>query len=311
MCYAQSSPVWWGACVRTWDACEIWGVDIVHLINRNRWVYTTRQDCHIHCIHELVTQCQWDCPEHIGNQHRHMSSQRNLDNRRARPDASRCDAVPSASTTAMSSTLQELESETLAYDRSRVKVDFASVDNLGGRRWVWHRVGEGYADGWVMERNPWCGLSMMTWGGTGINQGVGPVIFQNLAMEIASMHSSILTSAYMPNRPFFLPQKHHFAARQHPHTQGHAELPAPQYPHHALTVPQPTSRSHRVSWDELYRRLNQVRPRPATPTDLRQAIFHTWANISRATVNRLVHSMPQSCRAVINANAGHTQYWMY
>jgi hypothetical protein len=32
----------------------------------------------------------------------------------------------------------------------------------------------------MMERNAWCGPSIMVWGGIGLNVKLGPVIFQNL-----------------------------------------------------------------------------------------------------------------------------------
>ena len=54
-----------------------------------------------------------------------------------------------------------------------------------------------------MERNPWNGPSVMTWGIIGINQGVGPVIFQNL---VPSRENGVMTHRYIdqvftsPNR---------------------------------------------------------------------------------------------------------------
>jgi transposase len=61
-------------------------------------------------------------------------------------------------------------------------------------------------------------------------------------------------------------------------------------------------------WDNLQRELNRVQPRPITAVQLEGAVIQAWNNIPRAAIRRLLHSMPRRCRAVINANGGHTPY---
>nr|KAG5695044.1 hypothetical protein BaRGS_032537 [Batillaria attramentaria] len=52
----------------------------------------------------------------------------------------------------------------------------------------------------------------------------------------------------------------------------------------------------------------QREPRPTTARQLEQALRQVWNNVNMATVNRLIHSMPARCQAVINACGGHTGY---
>ncbi|KAK7109069.1 hypothetical protein V1264_013181 [Littorina saxatilis] len=62
-------------------------------------------------------------------------------------------------------------------------------------------------------------------------------------------------------------------------------------------------------WDQLQRKVNQLRPGPSTAAELRQALISAWCNIPRDVINRLIHSMRRRCQAVINVHGGHTPYW--
>ena len=66
-------------------------------------------------------------------------------------------------------------------------------------------------------------------------------------------------------------------------------------------------------WDELDRRLrvrNVPPPHPpsATPDELFAVLQEDWETITRQTIQHLIASMPRRCRAVIQANGGHTRY---
>ena len=61
-------------------------------------------------------------------------------------------------------------------------------------------------------------------------------------------------------------------------------------------------------WDELDRRLRVRNVPPATPDELFAVLQKDWETIPRQTIQHLIASMPRRCRAVIQANGGHTQY---
>ena len=61
-------------------------------------------------------------------------------------------------------------------------------------------------------------------------------------------------------------------------------------------------------WDELDRRLRVRNVPPATPDELFAVLQEDWETIPRQTIQHLIASMPRRCRAVIQANGGHTRY---
>ncbi|ESO89166.1 hypothetical protein LOTGIDRAFT_106641, partial [Lottia gigantea] len=52
-------------------------------------------------------------------------------------------------------------------------------------------------------------------------------------------------------------------------------------------------------WDEIQRRLNQIQPLPRNAAELSVTFLRVWAQIPKASVNRLCHSMYRRYRAVI------------
>ena len=62
-------------------------------------------------------------------------------------------------------------------------------------------------------------------------------------------------------------------------------------------------------WDELDRSLRVRNVPPATPDELFAVLQEDWETIPRQTIQHLIASMPRRCRAVIQTNGGHTQYW--
>ena len=61
-------------------------------------------------------------------------------------------------------------------------------------------------------------------------------------------------------------------------------------------------------WDELDRRLRVRNVLPATSDELFAVLQEDWETIPRQTIQHLIASMPRRCRAVIQANGGHTRY---
>ncbi|XP_067685467.1 neuronal acetylcholine receptor subunit beta-4-like [Haliotis asinina] len=55
-------------------------------------------------------------------------------------------------------------------------------------------------------------------------------------------------------------------------------------------------------WDEVQRRLNDVRPRPTIAAKLSQVYHRIWAKGPMGFINRLIHSMYRRWNAVVNAH---------
>ena len=61
-------------------------------------------------------------------------------------------------------------------------------------------------------------------------------------------------------------------------------------------------------WDHLDRVVRNRPDPPRTPAAMLQALTAAWNAIDQATIQRLVFSMRRRCRAVMDANGGHTRY---
>ena len=63
-------------------------------------------------------------------------------------------------------------------------------------------------------------------------------------------------------------------------------------------------------WDEMERWLRHLPNQPVTLAEMGPALIRIWNNIPQAFFNNLVRSMRRRCQACINANGGHTCYWL-
>ena len=60
-------------------------------------------------------------------------------------------------------------------------------------------------------------------------------------------------------------------------------------------------------WDLLKRRVRQLRQH-RTLVQLQHDVNQIWRQITQPTIQNYIRSMRQRCRAVIDANGGHTRY---
>ena len=61
-------------------------------------------------------------------------------------------------------------------------------------------------------------------------------------------------------------------------------------------------------WDVLGRSVRARQPQPVNLDDLSVALQEEWQHIPRATIRRLIASMPSRCCACVAARGGHTRY---
>jgi hypothetical protein len=69
--------------------------------------------------------------------------------------------------------------------------------------------------------------------------------------------------------------------------------------------------THWACLDEMVRRLRHLPNQPVTLAEIGLALIRIWNNIPQAFFNNLVGSMRRRCQACINANGGHTRYWLW
>ncbi|KAK7103623.1 hypothetical protein V1264_018489 [Littorina saxatilis] len=189
------------------------------------------------------------------------------------------------------------------------------ISHVDGRVRVWRRRGERYAGDCVMEHNAQGGPNVMVWGGIGLNQSLGPVLFNNLG---PGRGNGITAQRYIDQilQPHVVPffQARRNCVLQQDNARPHTARVTQAFLQHnnidimAWPALSPDLNPIEHFWDKLQRKVNQLRPGPRTAAELRQALVHAWCNIPRDTINRLIHSMRRRCQAVINVHGGHTPY---
>lgn len=189
------------------------------------------------------------------------------------------------------------------------------VSHADGRVRIWRRRGDRFADRNVVERDPWGGPSVMIWAGIGLNARLGPMCFLNVGQ---GRGHGVTAQRYIDQVirphvvPFFAQHQQHIFQQDNarPHV---ARATMAFLQQHNIHVPPWPALSPDLNpiehlWDEVQRRLHNVRPVPTTADELRTAALDVCRRIPRAFTNRLIHSMYRRCVAVINANGGHTRY---
>ena len=177
-----------------------------------------------------------------------------------------------------------------------------------GRRRVYRRRGERYAAPCVDEAPPHGGGGVTVWGAIS-NTDRSQLVWVQGNLTAAQYIQDILQPHVLPliGTPGAVFQQDN--AR--PHT---ARITVAYFNNQNIRALPWPSLSPDLSpiehlWDELDRRLRVRNVPPATPDELFEVLQEDWETIPRQTIQHLIASMPHRCRAVIQANGGHTRYW--
>ena len=181
-----------------------------------------------------------------------------------------------------------------------LRTNLGSLYRADGRRRVYRRRGERFADACVVERDRFGGGSVMVWGG----------IFHGIKSQLIIVAGNMTAVRYRDEilRPVAVPlvQQRNLILQQdnaRPHVarvcqdflanNNIAPLAWPLY------SPDLTPVEH--MWDELDRRVRKRRNPLATLAQLRNALIDEWNNIPMRTVNALVNSIQRRIRAATAA----------
>ena len=157
-----------------------------------------------------------------------------------------------------------------------------------GRRRVYRRRGERFADACVVERDRFGGGSVMVWGG--IAHGIkSQLIIVAGKMTSVRYRDEILRPVAVP-----LVQQRNLILQQD-NARPHVARVCQDF----LYSPDLTPIEH--MWDELDRRVRKRRNPPATLAQLRNALIDERNNIPMRTVNALVNSIQRRIRAATAA----------
>ena len=177
-----------------------------------------------------------------------------------------------------------------------------------GRRRVYRRRGERFADACVVGQDRFGGGSVMVW--EGIAHGIkSQLIIVAGNMTAVRYRDEILRPVAVPlvqQRNLILQQDNarpHVARVCQDFLANNIIAPLAWPPY----SPDLTLIEH--MWDELDRKVRKRRNPPATLAHLRNALIDEWNNTPMRTVNALVNSIQRRIRAATAARGGHTRYW--
>ena len=188
------------------------------------------------------------------------------------------------------------------------------IDNVNNGDRVWRQRGQRYAAINIKEHNFWGGPSVMLWGGLSGNQLVGPIFFQlhpgrGGGVTAARYIAQVLQPAVVP---FFA--RGRAQVFQQDNARPHTALATQRYLQRnniaTMLWPavSPDLNPMEQVWAYLKRKINTLPRRPATAHELRREIVRQWNRVPAAFLQRLVASMRNRSRLVINNGGGHTRY---
>lgn len=186
-----------------------------------------------------------------------------------------------------------------------------------GRRRVYRRQGERFAQSCFEESVEYGGGSCMFWGGmsidgktelvcvsqTGGGRGQGSLNASRYVTEILEEH--VVPYAGFVGDGFMLMQDNarcHTAYIVRDYLQ-EVEIPVMQWPARS-----PDLNPIEHLWDDVKRRVRARDPAPTTLQELEDAVVEEWENLPQERVVTLVRSMKDRMDAVIKARGGNTRF---
>lgn len=186
-----------------------------------------------------------------------------------------------------------------------------------GRRRVYRREGERFAQACIQETVEYGGGSCMFWGGisaegktdlvcvsrTGGARGQGSLTAHRYVTEILEEH--VVPYAGFIGEGFTL---------MHDNARAHTAMIVRDYFQEVgIPIMRWPARSPDLNpiehlWDQLKRQVRSRNPAPTTLQELEEAVIEEWARIPQEEALKLVRSMQERMEAVIRARGGNTRF---
>lgn len=184
-----------------------------------------------------------------------------------------------------------------------------TLQKADGRKRVYRRRGERYADPCVLEVDRFRRGSVMVWGGIS-HDGKTDLVVVRGNLNAQMYRDNILAPVVIPH----INRRRGHTVFQHDNARPHTARIVTQFlaannvdvMHWPSLSPDLSPIEH--IWDELDRRVRN-RPNPLhTLVQLEQAVIQEWNNLPLRLIRRYIRSMQGRCNAVIQSRGGHTRY---
>ena len=187
-----------------------------------------------------------------------------------------------------------------------------TLSSCDGRDRTWRRVGERYQPDNIVEHDRFGGGSVMVWGGISLDGHTDLHVLQGGTLTAVRYRDEILGPIVRPYAGAIGPQFLLMQDNARPHT---ARASMQFLNDESIDVMDWPARSPDLNpiehvWDTIQRRLRRRPRQPRTVQELADALVQEWQGLTQPFIRRLIRSMPQRCRACINARGGHTRYWV-
>ena len=183
------------------------------------------------------------------------------------------------------------------------------IDMNDGRKRVWRRPGERYADCCVRQALRWGGGSVMVWGGISWFHKTSLVVVER-TLTARRYIDEILEPTVIPFLHGNADVTHYQQDNARPHSarittaflgdQNVNVLPWPAF------SPDLSPIEH--LWDQIGRRVFDGRRIILNKDQLIAALNEEWQAIPQFRIQRLIRSMRRRCQSVPNVHGGHTRY---
>ena len=178
-----------------------------------------------------------------------------------------------------------------------------------GRKQVYRRKGERYANNCIQERDRNRGGSIMVWGGISFT-GRTELVLVNGNMN-ALYYRDVIVEQHI--FPFIAAQRRRVILQQDNARPHIARIVRDRLQAKNIDLLQWSAVSPDFSpiehvWDQLEIKIRQRPNQPQTLNELFNALREEWNNMDQFRMQRLINSMRRRCQAAINSFGGHTRY---
>lgn len=185
-----------------------------------------------------------------------------------------------------------------------------SLSSPDGRERVWRRRGERFAQACFSPRVPFCGGSVMFWGGIHYDARTELVAIPRPALTSQRYVEEVLEEHVVPFAPFVGPHFKLMHDNARPHSAAAVQGYLREVGINTIDWPPKSPDLNPIEhiWDSVKKRIRAKNNPPTTLADLTTAAIQEWETTPQEDIQHLISGMRRRLQAVIQARGGNTRY---